>query len=201
MGREFFHSENVPRRFFSLVELLVVMVIIAILAAAGAGGYTVARRWLAQSRTEALLAKLKIALESYKNENGYYPLPHTGASPSSIPNFRLDANVNDFFGTAPSDSYLQPRNNMSSFLDYAELRHEQSVKVEETNHYEYFVKDGWNTPNETITVSGRDYSWGAIKYRCPGAVNTTSFDLYSAGPDRRFASNPATNTEDDIYAK
>jgi prepilin-type N-terminal cleavage/methylation domain-containing protein len=193
MGRNCWHKENIPRRFFSLVEMLVVMVIIAILVAAGAGGYTVARRWMAQSKTEALLAKLKIALEAYKNDKGYYPLPNN----NTPVNFRLDVNVNDYADLDPSgysshlpspDDHLQPRNNMSSFLDYAELRHEQSLKVEQAHYYEYFVKDGWNTP-----ANGESY--GAIKYRCPGAVNTTSFDLYSAGPDRVF------NTEDDIYVK
>ncbi|MDD5598973.1 MAG: type II secretion system protein, partial [Victivallaceae bacterium] len=176
MGESFYHTENISRRFFSLVEMLVVMVIIAILVGIGAGGYTVAQRWMAQSRTEALLAKLKVALEAYKNDKGYYPLPHTDPTEtnhSNVPNFRLDVNVNDFTGSVPSpNDHLQPRNNMSSFLDYSELRHEQSFKREHSNYIEYFVKDGWKTP-----AGSEEY--GAIKYRCPGAVNTTSFDIYS----------------------
>ncbi|MFA6717186.1 MAG: prepilin-type N-terminal cleavage/methylation domain-containing protein [Victivallales bacterium] len=185
MGENFCHTKNISRRFFSLVEMLVVMAIIAILVGIGAGGYTVAQRWMAQSRTEALLMKLKIALEAYKNDKGYYPLPNDGNEIK----FRLDVNVSDFTGSVPSpNDHLQPRNNMSEFLDYSELRHEQSKKVEHSTYNEYFVKDGWKTP-----AGSEDY--GAIKYRCPGTVNTTSFDLYSAGPDRVYG------TTDDISVK
>jgi hypothetical protein len=86
---------------------------------------------------------------------------------------------------------------MNKFMDFGKIKIDQAKKFKRTNYYEYFVKDGWNSPSVTV---GSD-SWGAIKYRCPGLVNTTSFDLYSAGVDRVFASDPDTSTEDDIYAK
>jgi prepilin-type N-terminal cleavage/methylation domain-containing protein len=176
-------------RCYSLVEMLMVITIIAILVGIGAGGYTVGRRWLSQSRTQGLLAKLKLAIESYKNDKGYYPF-----STDSVVDFRLDANVKDFTGTVPSpNDHLQPRNNMSNYMDYAKLRDDQSVKFTRTDYYEYFVKDAWNAPADGET-------YGAVKYRCPGLINKTSFDLYSAGPDRKFAADPTTNKEDDIYA-
>lgn len=180
MGEKAMRAKNVALRPYSLVEMLVVLAIIAILVGLGAGGYTVARRWLAQSQTEALLAKLKLAIESYKNDKGYYPLPQDG----NPHNFRLDANANDFSGSASGDE-LQPRNNMSYFMDYSKLRQDQSYKKAEG---EFLVKDGWNSP-------AGDEDFGAIKYRCPGIINKTSFDLYSAGPDREFG------TSDDIYAQ
>lgn len=187
------YPEMKTLRYYSLVEMLMVMAIIAILVGIGAGGYTVGRRWLSQSRTEGLLAKIKLAIESYKNDKGYYPLPSVAPAASAV-NFRLDANVKDFTGSLPSpDDHLQPRNNMSNFMDYAKLRDDQSVKVTRTDYYEYFVKDAWNTPAGSET-------FGAIKYRCPGLINKTSFDLYSAGHDRKFAANPEVNKEDDIYA-
>ncbi len=68
----FKHSSTNILHPYSLVEMLMVVAIIAILVGIGAGGYTVGRRWLAQSRTEALLAKIKMALESYKNDKGYW---------------------------------------------------------------------------------------------------------------------------------
>jgi prepilin-type N-terminal cleavage/methylation domain-containing protein len=187
MGEKFKRAKNVAFRPYSLVEMLVVLAIIAILVGLGAGGYTVARRWLAQSQTEALLAKLKLAIESYKNDKGYYPLPSTDPDENDyedIPNFRLDANANDFSGSASGD-HLQPRNNMSYFMDYSKLRQDQSYKIKHSNYTEYFVKDGWNSP-----ADGENF--GAIKYRCPGEINKTSFDLRSAGPDRKY------NTSDDI---
>ncbi|MDD5728563.1 MAG: type II secretion system protein [Victivallales bacterium] len=181
-------SKKPVSRPYSLVEMLVVMAVIAILVGLGAGGYSVARRWLAQSRTEALVAKLKLAIEAYKNDKGYYPLPQ-----GTVTNFRLDANVGDFTGSVSgSTDHLQPRNNMSKFMDYSKLRHDQSYKFSDhcsAGHYTgHYVKDAWNTG-----AGGENY--GPIRYECPGSVNTTSFDLYSAGYDRIF------NTSDDIRAK
>ena len=197
MGERVMRGKNVALRPYSLVEMLVVLAIIAILVGIGAGGYTVARRWLAQSQTEALLAKLKLAIESYKNDKGYYPLPQGVET-----NFRLDTNVKDYTGTLPSsDDHLQTRNNMNSFMDYSKIQQDQSIKVDEGNYTSYYVKDGWNAPSVTKTISGKEYSWGAIKYECPGTKNKTSFDLYSAGPDRKFASDPEKDKEDDIYAQ
>ncbi len=204
--RERFHCSGAAALHpYSLVEMLMVLAIIAILVGLGAGGYTVARRWLSQSRTEALLSKLKIAIESYKNDKGYYPLPHTAPSTaeSAVPIFRLDVNAKDFTSGTPTECNI-PRNNMNNFIDYSKIQMDQSFKFNYSNCNYYYVKDGWNAPLVTaVTLIGGSTTdkFGAIKYRCPGVINTTSFDLYSAGYDRKFASNPATDTKDDIYAK
>jgi len=187
------HTRNIIIHPYSLVEMLVVIAIIAILAGIGAGGYTVARRWLSQSRTEALLAKIKIAVESYKNDKGYYPLPHTDPTVATVPNFSIDVNTKDFSSGTPGDANI-PRNNMSNFVDYSKIQQDQSIKVPEGTWSRYYVKDGWNAP-------AGDETFSAIKYRCPGLINKTSFDLYSAGYDRKFAAHPDTDTEDDIYVK
>ena len=192
---------KITLRNYTLVEMLVVMAIIAILIGIGAGGYTAARRWISQSRTEALLAKIKIALESYKNDKGYYPLPHTDPTDTDVPNFKLDTNAKDSTPLGTGDEY-QPRNNMNNFVDYAKIQDDQSYKHNFNNCTYYYVKDGWNAPlgNVVTLLDGTTTdSFGAIKYRCPGIVNPTSFDLYSAGNDRVFAANPAVDTEDDVY--
>jgi prepilin-type N-terminal cleavage/methylation domain-containing protein len=205
VGRRFYGADNIILHPYSLVEMLVVMAIIAILIGLGAGGYTVAHRWLAKSRTEAILAKLKIALEAYKNDKGYYPLPNTNLDKDALPpadaaNFRLDVNAKDFNPPDTADEH-QPRNNMNKFVDYSKIQQDQSYKVS-GNPNVYYVKDGWNSPVESPGAPfGPNVPAGPIKYRCPGLVNKTSFDLYSAGPDRKFASDPATDTEDDIYCK
>ena len=220
MRKRFNGNSNIILHPYSLVEMLVVIAIIAILVGLGAGGYKVAHKWLAQSSTEALLSKLKIALESYKNDKGYYPRRHTtskitgldSVSTSAAPNFRLDGNVKDFADVDPTGyasnlpaspyDYLQPRNNMSSFMDYSKIRQDQSLKVPNSTYNEYYVKDGWNAPvGSAGSPFGPNTPGGPIKYRCPGLINRTSFDLYSAGPDRVFAADPAVDIEDDIYAK
>ena len=183
------HTSNIIIHPYSLVEMLVVIAIIAILIGIGSGGYTVARRWLSQSSTEALLAKIKIAVESYKNDKGYYPLPHTDPTVTTVPNFKLDTNVKDFgdindakydaSDTLPAGASIGdikyeyiPRKNMNNFVDYSKIQQDQSIKVPEGTWSRYYVKDGWNTPAVGET-------FGAIKYRCPGKINKTSFDLYS----------------------
>lgn len=198
MGKRFHDTDSIILHPYSLVEMLVVMAIIAILIGVGAGGYTVAKKWQAKSRTEAILAKLKVALEAYKNDKGYYPY-----STDSPVNFSIDVNTKDYTGTIPSSNdHLQIRNNMSKFIDFGKIQQDQSIKVDEGSYYRYFVKDGWNTPVESAgSPFSADMPGGPIKYRCPGLINKTSFDLYSAGPDRKFASNPAENMEDDIYCK
>ena len=59
-------------RHFSLVELLVVILIIGALMALGVGGYTIAQKKLAETRTRATMEKIKLALEAYKTKHGYY---------------------------------------------------------------------------------------------------------------------------------
>jgi len=196
--RRFGHDGNVILHPYSLVEMMVVMAIIAILIGAGAGGYTVARRWLAKTKTEAILAKLKIAIESYKNDKGYYPLPNTPivTAESAVPLFKLDTNAKD--GSSLTGDEHQQRNNMNSFVDYGTIQDDQSYMIEYSGCKYYYVKDGWNAPlNAKVTLIGGTQTdlFGAIKYRCPGVINKTTFDLYSAGHDREFG------TEDDIYAQ
>jgi prepilin-type N-terminal cleavage/methylation domain-containing protein len=192
------HASNIIIHPYSLVEMLVVIAIIAILAAIGSGGYNVARRWLSQSSTEALLAKIKIAVESYKNDKGYYPLPHTapGDPESAVPLFKLDTNAKDGSGLTGDEHKV--RKNMNNFIDYAKIQDDQSFKYIFGGCNYYYVKDGWNAPltaNVTLLDGSTTDEFGAIKYRCPGLINKTSFDLYSAGHDRTFG------TEDDIYVK
>ena len=171
------------------------MAIIAILIGAGAGGYSAARRWMAQSSTEAILAKLKLGIEAYKNENGYYPM----ASNSEVL-FKLDTNSKD--GSGLTEERHEPLKNMNNFIDYAKIQTDQSYKFLSGGVNYYYVKDGWNAPLKaevTLIDGSKTDVFGAIMYRCPGIINKTSFDLYSAGHDRKFASDPATDTEDDIY--
>ena len=230
MGKRFYRGNNIILRPYSLVEMLVVIAIIAILIGIGAGGYTIAQKWMAKSRTEAILAKLKIALEAYKNDKGYYPLPNTDPSrvppvtgtlvisTADAPNFRLDVNIKDYaaihpntFGTylpnsdltSSDNDHLQIRNNMNKYVDYSKIQQDQSVKVPNSKYNEYFVKDGWNSPVESESSPSpfAGAPCGPIKYRSPGIINKTSFDLYSAGPDRKFATDPAKDIEDDIYCK
>lgn len=73
---------------FTLVELLVVIAIIAILAAFILNTAAGVQKKAARSRAEAEIAALSAALESYRADNGDYPLsttyPNSGVSPNSL---------------------------------------------------------------------------------------------------------------------
>lgn len=59
---------------FTLIELLIVISIIAVLAALVVSAAGIVQKKGARSRTEAELAAIGAALESYKADNGDYPI-------------------------------------------------------------------------------------------------------------------------------
>lgn len=71
------------RRAFTLVEMLVVMVIIAILAGLILSGAGFAQKTAAKKRAKTEIAAMEAALESYKADNGIYP--RSGASDALDP--------------------------------------------------------------------------------------------------------------------
>jgi len=58
---------------FTLIELMVVMIIIAILAALTLGGFQFANQWSRTAKSEANIEFVKTALETYSQRFGEYP--------------------------------------------------------------------------------------------------------------------------------
>ena len=176
---------------FSLVEILVVVGIIAILLGLSGAGYNAVQRKIARARTEATLNKIRIGLESYKSKYGYYPQQAT------IAPFHLD--INDF-GHPTTHPEGLPQNNFNSFVEYSKMSKEDAVLVG-TNYYA--VTDGWKTAIREKGSSSDFYpiSGGKggpfILYVCPGLVNTSSYDLFSAGHDRKFIWQDSPSTQID----
>ena len=115
-------------RAFTLVELLMVMVIIGILAGLvlGTAGYV--RRKGASARAEAEIAALSAACESYKADNGVYPMA-TGTT--------------DTLNPADSSAYNPTEagyTNSSRFL-YGELRGDRNfdrqVDADAKSYFEF----------------------------------------------------------------
>ena len=181
---------------FSLVEILVAISIIAILLGLSGAGYTAVQRKIARTRTEATLNKIRVGLESYKSKFGYYP------QQVAIGPFQLD--IND-----PTVPQGQPQNNFNVYIEYGKMSNEDSVMIKDpgnpTQPFTYTasngkpvkvfrVIDGWKTnirvknaasdfcPNPAGGTQGAPY----ILYVCPGLLNTSSYDLFSAGNDRTF---------------
>lgn len=83
-------------RAFTLVELLMVCAIIIVLVGIGIGVYNVASRKSAESKTEAMIKKMCIALEAYKNKTGYY-IQQSTVGAFYVDNYvSNDTDINDF---------------------------------------------------------------------------------------------------------
>ena len=173
---------------FSLVEILVSIAIIAILLGLSGAGYTAVQRKIARSRTEATLNKLRVGLESYKSKFGYYP-----QQPAIRP-FQLDKNDASAAG--------QQQNNFNGCIEYGKISKEDAIMIPGTGPSAgtppiYRVVDGWKTAikdetgAEVFPLNGKGGPY--ILYVCPGVINTSSYDLFSAGYDRRYNWNTTTD--------
>ena len=168
---------------FSLVEILVAIAIIAILLGLSGAGYNAVQRKIARTRTEATLNKLRVGLESYKSKFGYYP------QQQNIGPFQLDKNDASAAG--------QPQNNFNGCIEYGKISKEDSIQIPNTTPPIYRVIDGWKT---NISGNGTINNGSYILYMCPGLVNTSSYDLFSAGNDRKYnwsagSTNDSVNTD------
>lgn len=165
---------------FTLVEILTVLAIIAMLAALtlGVGGY--ARRKAGSSRAKAEIAAMETALESFKNDNGTYPI--TGSTtPATTVSRPLDATVAQHYGN-------------STFL--------YTVLAGGPNYpktYMTFKPNQIQVPSGTITNIVDPFGTPYNYYCRPSAgdqINSVTFDLWSYGPDRN--SSVAADKIDDI---
>lgn len=66
--------KNILKRGFTLIELLVVIAIIGILITVGSVSYQRAVRLSRDSKRKTDLEQIRQALETYRSENGSYPL-------------------------------------------------------------------------------------------------------------------------------
>ncbi len=164
------------RRGFTLVELLVTIAIIAILSALGVGAYVMVSAGLKKSRTETAITQIATTLENLHSKFGYYPMPNAAGqlqlgTLSSVE--ALTPDKIDFGGSYPGAF-------RKSFADSISLEDLKRICVIVND--KIVIADNWERP---------------LRYRVPGAVNTHTFDLDSAGPDGIFGAD-AEGVVDDI---
>lgn len=105
---------------FTLIELLVVISIISVLSTVALTSTDAARRKARDVRRLAEMDQIKLALEMYKNDHGYYPPPVSSNGDWEISN----EDGNDFIdalkdeGYMPSGVPVDPTNSSGRFYYY-----------------------------------------------------------------------------------
>jgi len=187
------------QRSFTLIELLAVCVVIALLAAILIGIANSVRQKMERTQTQADIAGLSMAIESYKNDIGTYPtsslVRSSWINPGSGKAFWSTAEINN--------SGLLLAQLLSGSKSYYRFRKDQTNTLTAnvpTNSIPYWpsatmkvIVDRWGTPlnyyctypvrpTAAFLQTGVSGSW-QLCYSVGGQMNRSSFDLWSYGPD------------------
>ncbi|MGN0870745.1 MAG: prepilin-type N-terminal cleavage/methylation domain-containing protein [Victivallales bacterium] len=153
------------RHTFTLVEILTTIAILAILAGISLGVTKLAFGKAHESKNQALIKMIEVALEQYKSKYGYYP--NSGDKPRL---FTMDM--------------------VDLTLAAGESDNDKKTRVLTNNIWQYFDEDFKKTFVKQIPVDNNifygyviDAKGNPLIYRCPGIFNTGSFDLGSVGED------------------
>lgn len=158
------------KSFFSLIELLTVMAVIAILLAITIGVFSLARDKMNNSKTRAIIKQLDIAMQSYKLEQGYYFFNGT-AYPTLPADLKPNSLQFNFAGiNTPDMDFIK-------CFEYQTLKGKGSILT--TTGYSYFI-DSWGTP---------------ILYKYPGIFNPQMFDIGSLGKDGKYGDNSNSSND------
>ncbi len=199
--------------YFTMVEMLAVIAILLVLVGLSIGAYNGIQNSKARSVTEGNLSAIQGALEAFKTKHGYYPqtdgellavaicqgVPNTGKqtvsfakSPDVLKSGHLIFGA-DFYSLLPS-SLIK-----SAIAD-------GQIKLGSTNHDVLIVPDGYKTsvvtrPDNIDSGSNPKIKVPVIYYKCPGDTNQASYDLFSAGHDRKYNATNAghKDNQDNIW--
>ncbi len=159
------------RNPFTLVELLTTITILAVLAGIALGVTKLVFTKAHESKNQAVIKMIEIALEQYKTKYGYYP--NSGKTPVRFILDRVDLTIDpSTIGSSPSELDKKTRvlsNNIWQFFDESfKKTYVKQIPTSDSNVFYGYVIDAKGNP---------------LIYRCPGLFNTSSFDLGSAGED------------------
>lgn len=177
------------KRYFTLVELLAVMALIAVLGTIGFGTYSYAKNRAREAATEALLKQIEAGLESFHAKFGYYPAS-SGNNFSTI-TLTVDADnsvsVIDFGGLKLTRGTRETDGSLSR---KERLKNEQLETFTKTMDMES-IKSSLDGSGKLTDAWG-----GTIYYRAPGVFKKGAYDLVAPGPDGAFGSDKASTPAD-----
>lgn len=151
------------RLYYTLLEILIVVSIVAVLAATGLGVTSFVRNKIAETQTETTIKLVEMVFQKFHQQNGMYPVSDDApflaidlGSCESVDAFQKlwIGGFNDI--TLPS--------NFSTSKAGLKIR---GIRLEYTGG-KYYILDGWNR---------------RIFYLNPGVFNSGSYDLISFGAD------------------
>ena len=176
---------------FTLIELLAVMVVISILAVVslGVAHYVSAKAGTARARAE--IAAMENALESFKNDTGYYP---QGGGYYSIITNGFGAN-SMATANASTNVYNAVAGGAKKYMSFRASQLTTQQFIFGGGSWLGSLPGGVGDTNifPGVTITNIIDPFGTPYFYCsPGSNNPTSFDLWSFGPDR------VTNAADNI---
>lgn len=146
---------KVQKKNYTLIEILAVIAIIAVLAGLTVGVSSLVMRKSADTKSTAAIKYVEMALEKFKNENGYYPASHNGG----VEILKFEKNPNN---TAPAFRLSR------LFDEKFRSANTKSITLSGTEYL--YVTDGYGNP---------------MIYRSPGYFNKGKYDLGSVGKDKK----------------
>jgi type II secretory pathway pseudopilin PulG len=176
------------RDSFTLVELLMVMFVIVILSGAVFSSVGYVNRKAAEAKTQALLAKVAIALEAYKADWGEYPLARS--------NMWARGQVNSNFNSVMMSNLAGLYAGEKKYIDFAA---DETNMVVAGGAVRLFIVDGFGSPIAYDPVYTNTNTRGTPPN---GRVNFKSYDLWSFGADLKSAAQDpslsAVTFQDDL---
>jgi general secretion pathway protein G len=134
---------------FTLMELLIVIAIIAILASLVLAAAGSVQKKGARSRTEAEIAALGAALESYKADNGDYPSNSLANNSAALVTNLMPTNGNKVYYEFKTKSLDANNNFLDPFGSSYNYRYTNGAPNNGTNNYDLWSTAG--SPGSTNT--------------------------------------------------
>lgn len=142
------HNVGAAKKGFTIIELIVSIVVIAILAVIMIVSYSGIQQRSRDSERSSDITQIKIALEKYHAERSSYPDVCSGGDGTDCPASSLSTALNPYLKTIPHD----PRNAADSSTDYRYIR-----GVPSTDSYALLVN--YEAKSDCKTGQNIDPTW------------------------------------------
>lgn len=187
---------------FSMIEIMATIAIITILAGLSFGAYRGIQKGQAKAKTEATVNAIHVALQAFKTKNGYYPQATNPVALVFCKTYPTTGNVavrNDARNIIDTVARLILGKDFVTFLGTEVMKNAalEDGQLNVTGRPRvHILVDAYKEPlieNTLLTNVKNAKKVSSFYYQCPGTNNQESYDLFSAGPDRKFGTN------DDIW--